>query len=219
MHVIANLICRNGIILLLATIPLAAAAQAPSYARTGTHVILRAGPANDYPVIASYPPNVGISVQGCTAGYGWCDVIGPDNARGWIYAANIQYAYQTTYVPLPTYAVQIGVPIVAFSVGAYWGAYYRNQPFYSSYPVYVHHRPPPYHPPHGRPPPYRPPPGYNPPPGYRPPSEGGGRPPGGSPPSGRPPGSSGNPPANGRPPSGGLKPPAGGRPPSGLQPP
>ena len=182
---IANQICRVGWkILLLTALPLAAAAQAPSYARSGTHVNLRAGPANDFPIVANYGPNVPLSVQGCTAGYGWCDVVGPDSARGWIYAANIQYAYQTTYVPLPTYAVQIGVPIVVFSVGAYWGAYYRQKPFYNTYPVYVHHRPPPYYPPHGRPPAYRPPPGYNPPPGYRPPPQGGSRPP----PDGRPPG-------------------------------
>lgn len=186
--------------LLLVALPMSTMAQTPTYARTGTFVSLRAGPANDYPIVAHYKPNVPVSVQGCTAGYSWCDVIGPDNGRGWIYAPNIQYAYQATYVPLPTYAVQIGVPIVVFSVGVYWGAYYASKPFYNTYPQYVHHRPPAYHPPHGHPPAYRPPPGYNPPPGYRPPSQGGGRPPGGiSPGDGRPPGGGLNPPAIPRP--------------------
>ena len=193
----ANLIRRScWTISFLAAFTPTVNAQAPAYARTGTHVNLRAGPANDYPIVTNYPPNAALSVQGCTRGYGWCDVIGPDSARGWIYAANIQYAYQATYVSLPAYAVQIGVPIVAFSVGTYWGAYYANQSFYNRYPGYVHHRPPVYHPPHGHHPPYRPPPGYNPPPGYRPPLHGGAGPPGGHhPPSGRPPGAGNRPPA------------------------
>ena len=171
---------------------------------------LRAGPARDYPLVASYGPGTPLLVQGCTDGYGWCDVVGPGEARGWVYAGNIAYPYDSQDVPVLSYGPQLGFPIVVFSIGSYWGQYYRNRPWYGNQGRWINHRPPPrpiFRPP-GRPGPiFRPPGDHRPPigrpPGSRPPGMGDGRPPGAG--GGRPPGAGG-----GRPPGGG-----GGRPPGG----
>jgi len=158
------------------SIPAAAQAQ---YAQTVRWAKLRAGPAPDYPLVASFPPGVSIAVQGCVDGYSWCDVIGPAGERGWIYAGKIVYPYQSGYVPVIQYGPVIGIPIVTFVIGSYWGDYYRHRPWYGN----MHHwhnypspgwRPPPSRPPNWRPPPPRPrPPSIQPPqpepPSVRPP--------------------------------------------------
>ena len=181
----------------VAALAMPAAAQA-QYAQTAGWVNLRAGPARDYPLVASLPPGVAITVQGCIAGYSWCDVIGPAGERGWIYAGKIVYPYQAGYVPVIQYGAVIGIPIVTFVIGSYWGDYYRGRPWYGNISRWEHHRPPPrpiivrppprprppgmVRPPVVRPPIVRPPGGNRPSPGVRPPGErpgGGGRPPGG----------------------------------------
>ena len=91
-------------------------------------VNLRAGPARDYPLIAQFPPGSVLDIQGCTAGYGWCDVIGPSGARGWIYAGNI--ADSTRDTPLLGYGASFGIPVIGFMIGDYWGSYYQNRPWY-----------------------------------------------------------------------------------------
>ena len=197
-----QLLVSSFLALPLAAAPLAASAQD---ARTAKWVNLRAGPARDYPLVGSFGPGAVLAVQGCTDGYGWCDVIGPNGARGWVYAGNINYAYQNGYVPLLNYGPQIGLPVVTFVIGSYWGSYYRNRPFYNTIPRWQHHRPPPR--PIVRPPGPPPRPGVRPPDNHRPP--GGVRPPDGNrpPPSVRPPGG-GRPGdgAGGRPPGNGGRP-------------
>jgi uncharacterized protein YraI len=184
---------------LVAAMPLIADAQE---ATASKWVNMRAGPARDYPLVASYGPGTPLAVQGCTDGFGWCDVIGPNGIRGWVYAGNIVYPYQSAEVPVLGYGAMIGLPIVTFAIGSYWGNYYRGRPWYGNMPRWEHHRPPP------RPPAFRPPP-----PGFRPPP-GGMRPPGGD---HRPPGGGFRPPGGDhRPPGGGMRPPGGGqRPPPG----
>jgi uncharacterized protein YraI len=183
--------------------PGAASAQQTAY--TAKPVNLRAGPAADYPVVSQLPGGIPVTVMGCISGYSWCDVAVP-NLRGWIYAGNLTYPYQGGNVPLITYGPTIGLPLVTFSLGAYWGSYYRGRPWYADRDRWAH-RPPPrpgwgHYPGHGRPPP---------PPHGRPPFHGGppghGRPPshGGPPGHGRPP-SHGGPPGHGRPPSHGGSP-------------
>ena len=193
---------------MVAWLPLAAAAQD---AHTAKAVNLRAGPARDYPLVATFGPGTPLAIQGCTEGYGWCDVIGPGDVRGWIYAGNIVYPYQNNDVPVLGYGPSLGFPIVTFTLGTYWGQYYRNRPWFGNQGHWVHHRPPPPPRPGIRPPLPRPimrPPGGGRPPVVRPPD--GGRPPivrppeGGRPPVVRPPGGGGRPPTEGgRPPGGG----------------
>ena len=146
----------------VAALAMPAAAQA-QYAQTAGWVNLRAGPARDYPLVASLPPGVAITVQGCIAGYSWCDVIGPAGERGWIYAGKIVYPYQAGYVPVIQYGAVIGIPIVTFVIGSYWGDYYRHRPWYGNMNRWHDHRAPAWQPPPSRPPDWRPPPRPRPP--------------------------------------------------------
>lgn len=93
------------------------------------NVNLRAGPDPEYPLIDQIPAGTEISVQGCTDGWEWCDVI-VDGDRGWIAGNFIEYEYQDQPVLLPAYGARIGVPIITFVIGNYWDHYYRDRPFY-----------------------------------------------------------------------------------------
>ena len=179
-------------------LPIAAAAQ-QAFARGAVN--LRAGPSGDYPLVARLGPGQPFDVLGCTQGYNWCDVVLPDGLRGWVHASRIDYAYEDRRVPLAGYGAMIGVPIIGFTIGNYWGDHYRDRPWYRE-PRWWHGRPPPPpvagwrpvppprpdwrpHPWHDRDPGYRPrpdpgfrpQPGWQPPPGQRPPPDHGVRPP------------------------------------------
>ncbi|MFM0366798.1 SH3 domain-containing protein [Paraburkholderia sediminicola] len=169
----------------LLALPAVASAQSQAY--TNGTVNVRAGPASDYPVVTQLPGGVPVSVMGCISNYQWCDVAAP-NLRGWVYAGRLSYPYQGSNVPVMSYGTVIGLPIVTFSIGTYWGNYYRGRPWYGQQSRWAHHPPPP------------------------PPRPGAGRPPGGRPPGGPPPGNAGGRPPGGRPPGN-----AGGRPPGGQQ--
>lgn len=200
-----------------AALAVPALASAQQTAFTSALLNLRAGPSPDFPVVAVLQPGVAVAVQGCVTGYSWCDVVVDSNVRGWVFAQYLNYPTGPQPVPFSSAAIGIGVPIVAFSLGLYWGSYYVDRPWYG--------RPPPGW---GRPPPPRPP-GMRPPypggPGHYPggPGMGGpGRPPHhggpGGPPQVRPPGHGGpGRPPQARPPQGGGGHPGGGhgRPPGG----
>ena len=185
---------------------------AQQQAYTNSPVNMRAGPAGDYPIVTQLPGGVPVTVMGCISGYTWCDVVVP-NLRGWVYAGRLNYPYQGGNVPILTYGTTIGFPIVTFSIGSYWGSYYRGRPWYNQQSHWAN-RPPP-GPGPGRPPGY----GGRPPQGPEP-GHGGGRPPGPQPgqgAGGRPPGPQPGQGAGGRPPGPQPGQGAGGRPP-GLQP-
>lgn len=122
------------------------------------NINLRAGPDIDYPRIATIPYGSRVSIQGCTAGWEWCDVIAFGN-RGWVAGNFLQYDYQDRRVLVPAYGARVGIPIVSFVIGSYWGSYYRDRPFYRDRQHWYHrpivHRPPPR--PIHRPPAHRPP--------------------------------------------------------------
>ena len=101
---------------------LSGAAFAQVQAYTNAPVDVYAGPAPDYPVVAEVPEGVPLTVMGCVEGYSWCDVAAPD-LRGWVYGGSLSYPYQGANVPVMTYGVQIGLPVVVFSVDSYWGHY------------------------------------------------------------------------------------------------
>jgi uncharacterized protein YraI len=200
------------------------AAPAPALAQTqaftSTTVNLYAGPAGDYPVVAQVPGGISLAVTGCVAGYSWCDVSLP-GLRGWVWGGYLTYPWQGARVPVMTYGPAIGLPIVTFSLGAYWGSYYRDRPWYGNQSHwYRHPGPRPVPPPAVRPPVRPPAHGARPPGGHhghkpgagngnghRPPNQGGAKPPGqgGARPPGnggaRPPGQGGG--GNNRPPGGG----------------
>ena len=166
-----------GIGVFALVLPLAAAAQ---QAFTRGTVNLRAGPSGDYPLVARLAPGQPVDVIGCTAGYGWCDVVLPDGGSGWVWSRSLDYAYQERRVPLATYGAVIGVPIVTFVIGSYWANYYRDRPWYGDRRWWGSRPPPPAMgwspPPPARPawqPRPWPGPGFRPPsaPGYRPPAD------------------------------------------------
>jgi uncharacterized protein YraI len=203
----------------LLTLPGVAFAQSQAY--TNSPVNLYAGPADDYPPVSQLPPGAPVTVMGCVSGYTWCDVATPD-LRGWVYAGNLSYPYQGSNVPILSYGTAIGLPIVTFSIGTYWGSYYRGRPWYNDQQRWAHHPPPP--PGRGGPPPGHegPPPGHGgPPPGHEGPPPGHGGPPpgtGGPPPApahvAQPPVHAAPPPGHGAPPEQhGAPPPQHGTPP------
>jgi|KBSMisStandDraft_5_1062788.scaffolds.fasta_scaffold199722_2 uncharacterized protein YraI len=111
----------------VALLPAIAAAQ---QARTIDAVAMRAGPDPGYPLVASYGAGTPIAVQGCAEGYAWCDVIGPNGYRGWVYAGDIGYPYQRRQVPVLGYGPAIGIPVVTFALGPYWAAHYPRRAWY-----------------------------------------------------------------------------------------
>jgi uncharacterized protein YraI len=165
-----------------------ALAQAADGFVTG-NVNLRAGPDPEYPLILTIPVGTPVNIQGCTSGWEWCDVT-TMGTRGWVAGTFIEYRYQNRPVVVQEYGGSIGIPIISFVIGTYWGNYYSNRPFYrqrnywyrrpiiSRPPPRPIHRPPPRPQPGNgsRPPPPRPGIG-NPGNGHRPPPGQGNRPP------------------------------------------
>ncbi len=157
--------------------PLADAAAAPG--TTTAPVYLRAGPSPAYPVVTTLPPGAQLEVLGCVEDWAWCDVAW-GAARGWVSAGYLAFPYAGPPAPLYRYGPSIGLTIVPFEFGPYWGRYYRDRPWYADRdrwgpPRYAAPRPRPH--PSGPPPVWRPPAGHaGPPPG--PPPRHTSRPPG-----------------------------------------
>jgi uncharacterized protein YraI len=116
-------------------------ASAQTAAYTSEPVDLYAGPSGDYPVVAQIGPGVPVTVMGCVSDYSWCDITVP-GLRGWVYGGYLSYPYQGSYVPLTDYGATIGLPIVVFSLGAYWGSFYRDRPWYGDRDRWAHVPPP-----------------------------------------------------------------------------
>ncbi|MBP9904550.1 MAG: SH3 domain-containing protein [Rhodoferax sp.] len=167
-----------------------AATHAAAYpAHTRAEVYLRAGPDTDFPIVHVLSPRTSLEVLGCQQDYQWCDVR-TGVGRGWVSADYLVATYDNREVNVAQTGAAIGLPVLAFLVGAYWADHYFDRPWYGRHPHWNnwHYRPrppgwrPPPRPPAWRPPPPRPPvvaPGVRPPHGGaapRPP--GGGRPPG-----------------------------------------
>jgi len=130
---------------------------------TTAAVNLRAGPDRSFPLVSWLQAGTPVTVFGCLNGWHWCDVAFGFN-RGWVYGRFLAVPFGGQQVVIMNSGPRIGIPVVTFSVGPYWGAHYRGRPWY--------HQPPPpgFGPPPGRPPP--PPPRPPPPraPTARPPS-------------------------------------------------
>lgn len=114
--------------LLAASMMLAApATAADGFARASGS--LRAGPSSDYPVVGDVGAGESLVVHGCVRRYVWCDV-SASGERGWFLGRRIAIEREGRRVPLPTVATVIGLSIVGFTLGDYWGAHYRGRPWF-----------------------------------------------------------------------------------------
>lgn len=93
------------------------------------YVNLRAGPDTRYPRIMTLQPGTPVAVYGCLDNWSWCDV-GSQGERGWIAGDYVRYPYGNQRVVLSTYGARIGIPIVSFMLGTYWGDHYQNRSWY-----------------------------------------------------------------------------------------
>jgi uncharacterized protein YraI len=119
--------------LAVAAIPLSASAD---NAFTLRDVEVYTGPGSEYPPVATLPPNTSVNIAGCLSDWSWCDVDFADS-RGWVYAADLGYPYQNNRVVIIEYGPRLGIPVVAFSLPAYWDAHYRGRPWYREREVWV----------------------------------------------------------------------------------
>lgn len=116
-----------SLVIFVLTVAPAAAFAAEGY--TVATVNMLAGPDSQYPLIYTLDAGTPVDVQGCTEGWEWCDVIAA-GSRGWVAGPYIEYLYNGQPVIVTDYGARIGIPVVTFAIGAYWGRYYVNRPFY-----------------------------------------------------------------------------------------
>ena len=90
---------------------------------------LRAGPARDYPTVGRVGSGESLVVHGCLARYAWCDV-SASGERGWYPGRRIALERDGRRVVLPSVASAVGLSIVGFALGDYWGAHYRGRSWY-----------------------------------------------------------------------------------------
>jgi uncharacterized protein YraI len=81
--------------------------------------------------VLSIPPTSLLNLNGCLDDWTWCDVDWEGN-RGWVYGNYVFYDYQSRRVPVIQFGASLGIGIVAFNIGDYWGRYVvvvrRSQP-------------------------------------------------------------------------------------------
>jgi uncharacterized protein YraI len=112
---------------------------------TNTRIAMRAGPAIAYPIVTVLPAGTAIAVYGCLPDYSWCDTSYGD-ARGWVAADYLTTPYQGNGVAIPAFGPQLGLATQNFSIDDYWGAYYRNRPWYGRRDYWLRHPPRPDYP-------------------------------------------------------------------------
>jgi uncharacterized protein YraI len=93
-------------------------------------ISLQAGPDPTYPSIVELRAGTPVYIEGCLDDWSWCDVVAYED-RGWVPGTFVEEEYQNGPVFIAEYGARIGIPIVTFSIGAYWQRHYHNRPFYA----------------------------------------------------------------------------------------
>lgn len=130
-------------VILTAMLAVPVICHAQQLATTSKNVHVRAGPARDYPVVAVLPPDATVTIEGCLSNYTWCEVLFDDATHGWVYAGNLMEDWNGNNVAILNYGNAISPEILTFSIGAYWGAYYQDRPWYRDRQTWIdrHERP------------------------------------------------------------------------------
>ncbi|MCW0371822.1 SH3 domain-containing protein [Xanthomonas sacchari] len=110
--------------------PLLLGMAAPALAQDGSGTVrigasLRAGPAPEYPRVATPATDDALQVHGCTRDWAWCDVSWREK-RGWLPAGAIDFHEHGQGVAP---GASLGVPTVGFALDRYWDTHYRGQPW------------------------------------------------------------------------------------------
>jgi len=132
-----------NIITRIAPFALSLLATASAFAAEGyvtANVYLRAGPDSSYPRVARLHEGTPVAIEGCVDEWAWCDISNGDD-RGWIAGDYLREDYEGRRVLLRDYGVRIGIPIVSFEFGTYWGEHYRNRSWYGKRQHWSHVRP------------------------------------------------------------------------------
>ena len=97
-------------------------------------VNVRAGPDQVFPLVTSLQPTTQVHVFGCTTGWQWCD-IAAGRVRGWVHSRYLTNMFRER------------IPIIAFSVEAYWDEHYRTRSWYVNRSAWAAWGSPGFHPP------------------------------------------------------------------------
>ena len=89
-------------------------------AYTTGNVNQRAGPSTNFPRVSTIPAGVAVTIFGCLRDLGWCDTSWRGQ-RGWVSGRYLEHLYDGRRVVVADYGTRIGVPIVSFNFGSYWG--------------------------------------------------------------------------------------------------
>lgn len=116
-----------GVALALFVLPQTASAE-EGFARVSGS--LRAGPASNYPRVANVVRGETLEVYGCLRRYTWCDVSNGEN-RGWYQGSRLGFARNGRNLTLSNGSALLGLSILSFGLGDYWGSHYENRSWYN----------------------------------------------------------------------------------------
>ena len=133
-HFSVSLMNRKTFALLTCMFAALPAFASPSPVTGPDWVHLRAGPDVGFPHVADIPPRSSVVVHGCISGYAWCD-ISTRGARGWAPSHGVRLWVHGRPVSL-LHGRSVGIPILYFSVTAYWRAHYPGRPWYREHPYW-----------------------------------------------------------------------------------
>src|ERR1700757_2317808 len=130
-------------VLLTTSLSLLSLATASVFAAEGYvtgNVNLRAGPDTSYPSVTRLHAGTTVEIMGCVDGWAWCDVSSGYD-RGWMAGDYLQEEYEGRRVLVPSYGVQIDIPIVSFVFADYWNDHYRQRSWYANREHWSHVQP------------------------------------------------------------------------------